>query len=138
MAFAYLIDPRIPKNEGTFRPITVQLKQGTVVWPSAGSRHPVDQSLCAGNRRVGDQGAGRRLSGACPRRLVPAFRIAIKGMSPRTDRPFIWQMFHARGGGGASPVGDGWPTAGEGQAAGGIKFGSIEVTEVRFGCFSAV
>jgi N-methylhydantoinase B len=56
-------------------------------------------------------------------------------MNPRTDRPFIWHMFHARGGGGASPVGDGWPTAGEGQAAGGIKFGSIEVTEVRFPLF---
>src|SRR5262249_2662739 len=48
---------------------------------------------------------------------------------------FIWHMFHARGGGGASAAGDGWPTAGEGQAAGGIKFGSIEVTEVRFPLF---
>jgi hypothetical protein len=40
-------------------------------------------------------------------------------------------MFHARGGGGASSAGDGWETAGEGQAAGGIKFGSIEVAETR-------
>jgi N-methylhydantoinase B len=46
-------------------------------------------------------------------------------------------MFHARPGGGASPAGDGWPTAGEGQAAGGIKFGSVEVTEVRFPLFFA-
>ena len=29
-------------------------------------------------------------------------------------------------------AGDGWETAGEGQAAGGIKFGSIEVAEARF------
>src|SRR5881628_238847 len=29
-------------------------------------------------------------------------------------------------------VGDGWETAGEGQAAGGIKFGSVEVAEARF------
>ena len=41
-------------------------------------------------------------------------------------------MFHARGGGGASSAGDGWETAGEGQAVGGIKFGSVEVAEVRF------
>jgi N-methylhydantoinase B len=41
-------------------------------------------------------------------------------------------MFHARPGGGATAVGDGWETAGEGQAAGGIKFGSVEVAEVRF------
>ncbi|HEX3413117.1 MAG TPA: hydantoinase B/oxoprolinase family protein, partial [Stellaceae bacterium] len=37
--------------------------------------------------------------------------------------------------GGASPGGDGWPGAGEWQAAGGIKFGSLEVTEVRFPLF---
>src|SRR5213596_2873279 len=84
MAFAYLIDPRTPKNEGTFRPVTVKARQGT---------------------------------------------------NPRTKRPFIWHMFHARGGGGASSAGDGWPTAGEGQAAGGIKFGSVEVAEVRFPLF---
>ena len=41
-------------------------------------------------------------------------------------------MFHARPGGGATAAGDGWETAGEGQAAGGIKFGSIEVAEARF------
>jgi N-methylhydantoinase B len=44
-------------------------------------------------------------------------------------------MFQARPGGGASPVGDGWPAGGEWQAAGGIKFGSLEVTEVRFPLF---
>jgi len=32
-------------------------------------------------------------------------------------------------------AGDGWPGAGEWQAAGGIKFGSLEVTEVRFPLF---
>jgi N-methylhydantoinase B len=41
-------------------------------------------------------------------------------------------MFHARPGGGATAAGDGWETAGEGQAAGGIKFGSVEVAEARF------
>jgi N-methylhydantoinase B len=44
-------------------------------------------------------------------------------------------MFQARPGGGASPAGDGWESAGEGQAAGGIKFGSIEVAEARFPLF---
>ncbi len=63
------------------------------------------------------------------------FRIAIQGRDPRTQKPFIWHMFQARPGGGASPVGDGWPAGGEWQAAGGIKFGSLEVTEVRFPLF---
>jgi N-methylhydantoinase B len=44
-------------------------------------------------------------------------------------------MFHARPGGGASPAGDGWETAGEGQAVGASKFGSIEVAETRFPLF---
>ena len=67
------------------------------------------------------------------------FRIAIQGQDSRANipggKPFIWHFFQARPGGGASPVGDGWPGAGEWQAAGGIKFGSLEVTEVRFPLF---
>ena len=63
------------------------------------------------------------------------FRIAIQGNDPAQPAPFIWHMFQARPGGGASPAGDGWPGAGEWQAAGGIKFGSLEVTEVRFPLF---
>jgi N-methylhydantoinase B len=136
MAFAYLIDPRIPKNEGTFRPVTVQLKQGTVVWPFPPAPVTLSTNHCA--QEIAEA-VIKALAPACPERALAGwsrrFRIAIKGMNSRTDRPFIWHMFHARGGGGASAVGDGWPTAGEGQAAGGIKFGSIEVTEVRFPLF---
>jgi hypothetical protein len=80
---------------------------------------------------AGAGGPGPSVSAGWGRR----FRIAIQGTDPRSRRPFIWHMFHARPGGGASAAGDGWPTAGEGQAAGGIKFGSIEVTEVRFPLF---
>jgi N-methylhydantoinase B len=65
------------------------------------------------------------------------FRIAIQGKDPRTGKPFIWHLFQARPGGGASPAGDGWPGGGEWQAAGGIKFGSLEVTEARFPLFFA-
>jgi N-methylhydantoinase B len=41
-------------------------------------------------------------------------------------------MFQARPGGGASSGGDGWSSIGEWHTVGGIKFGSIEVAEVRF------
>jgi N-methylhydantoinase B len=79
------------------------------------------------------------LAPACPERVMAGwgrrFRIAIQGTDPRTDRPFIWHLFQARPGGGASIAGDGWPAAGEWQAAGGIKFGSLEVAEVRFPLF---
>lgn len=139
MALAYLIDPRIPKNEGTFRPLTVKAKPGTIVWPNP----PAPVTLCT-NHCAQDiaEAMIRALARSCPDRTMAAwskrFRIAIRGMNPRTKRPFIWHLFHARGGGGACSAGDGWPTAGEGQAAGGIKFGSVEVAESRFPLFFAL
>ena len=120
MALAYLIDPRTPKNRGTFRPVTVMAQAGhhrVAVPARAGdARH---QSLRAGDRGGHHQGAAR----SCPDRVIAGwarrFRIAIKGVNPRTRRPFIWHLFHARPGGGASPVGrrvgDGGRGAGGGR-----------------------
>ncbi|PYM07982.1 MAG: 5-oxoprolinase, partial [Candidatus Rokuibacteriota bacterium] len=117
MAIAYLIDPRTPKNEGTFRPVTVKAKPGTIVWPDP----PAPVTLCT-NHCAQDiaEAVIKALARSCPDRAIAGwskrFRIAIQGVNPRTKRPFIWHLFHARGGGGASSSGDGWPTAGEGQA----------------------
>ena len=138
MALAYLIDPETPKNDGTFRPLTVIAKAGTVVWANP----PAPLTLCTNHcAQEIAEAVIKALARACPTRTLAGwgrrFRIAIQGTDPRSGRPFIWHMFHARPGGGASPAGDGWPTAGEGQAAGGIKFGSVEVTEVRFPLFFA-
>jgi N-methylhydantoinase B len=78
----------------------------------------------------------RALAPACPLRAMAGwgrrFRIAIQGVDPRNGRSFIWHLFQSRPGGGGSSAGDGWPGGGEWQAAGGIKFGSIEVQEARF------
>jgi N-methylhydantoinase B len=138
MALAYMIDPRTPKNEGTFRPVTVQARQGTIVWPHPPAPVTLSTNHCA--QEIAEA-IIKALAGSCPDRVLAGwsrrFRIAIQGVNPRTTRPFIWHLFHARGGGGASPVGDGWETAGEGQAAGGIKFGSVEVAESRFPLFFA-
>jgi N-methylhydantoinase B len=138
MALAYLLDPRTPKNAGTFRPVTVRARPGTIVRPNP----PAPVTLCT-NHCAQDiaEAMLKALARSCPDRVMAGwskrFRIALQGLNPRTGRPFIWHLFHARGGGGASAAGDGWPTAGEGQAAGGIKFGSIEVTETRFPLFFA-
>ena len=136
MALAYLIEPDTPKNDGAFRPLTVRAKEGTVVWAAP----PAPVTLCTNHcAQEIAEAVIKALAGACPERAMAGwsrrFRIAIRGEDPRTGRAFIWHLFHARGGGGASSAGDGWPTAGEGQAAGGIKFGSIEVAEVRFPLF---
>ncbi len=136
MAVAYLIDPEIPKNDGTFRPVTVTARQGTVVWPFPPAPVTLATNHCG--QEIAEA-VIKALAPACPERAIAGwsrrFRIAIRGTNPRTGKPFIWHMFHARPGGGASAAGDGWPTAGEGQAAGGLKFGSVEVTEVRFPLF---
>jgi N-methylhydantoinase B len=133
MALAYLIDPDIPKNDGAFRPLRVIAREGTIAW----ARSPAPVTLCTNHcAQEIAEAVIKALAGACPERAMAGwgrrFRIAIQGTDPRNGRPFIWHMFQARPGGGASSAGDGWPAAGEWQAAGGIKFGSIEVTEVRF------
>src|SRR5436305_4061756 len=133
MAFAYLIDPRTPKNSGTFRPVKVIAKPGTIVNPLPPAPVTLSTNHCAQDIA---EAMIKALAPAAPERAIAGwgrrFRIAIKGVNPRTKRPFIWHMFHARPGGGATAAGDGWETAGEGQAAGGIKFGSVEVAEARF------
>lgn len=133
VALAYLIDPDTPKNDGTFRPLKVKLKEGTVVWARPGAPVTLCTNHCAQEIM---EAIIRALAPACPERVMAGwgrrFRIAIQGVDPRTARPFIWHLFQSRPGGGASVAGDGWPCGGEWQAAGGIKFGSIEVHEVRF------
>jgi N-methylhydantoinase B len=136
VALSYLIDPHTPKNDGTFRPITVIAKEGTVVWARPGAPVTLATNHCAQEIL---EAIIKALAPSCPERAIAGwgrrFRIAIQGKDPRTDKPFIWHFFQARPGGGASSAGDGWPGAGEWQAAGGIKFGSLEVTEVRFPLF---
>jgi N-methylhydantoinase B len=133
MAFAYLIDPDTPKNSGAFRPLKVIAKQGTIVWADPGK--PV--TLCTShpsNEIV--EAIVKALGSSCPDRVMAGwgrrFRIAVQGENPRTGRGFIWHMFHARPGGGASPNGDGWSSIGEWHSVGGLKFGSVEVAEARF------
>ena len=133
MAFAYLIDAEIPKNTGALRPLKVIAKQGTMVWADPG--RPV--TLCTShpsNEIV--EAIVKALSASCPERAMAGwsrrFRIAIQGEDPRTGKNFIWHLFQARPGGGASSGGDGWSSIGEWHSVGGLKFGSLEVAEVRF------
>lgn len=133
MAFAYLIDPDIPKNSGALRPLRIVARQGTIVWADEG--RPV--TLCTShpsNEIV--EAIVKAMAACCPERAMAGwsrrFRIAVHGENPKTGRKFIWHMFQARPGGGASSAGDGWSSIGEWHTVGGIKFGSIEVDEARF------
>jgi N-methylhydantoinase B len=136
VALAYLIDPETPKNDGAFRPVRVIAKEGTVVWAKPGAPVTLCTNHC-GQEII--EAIIKALAPACPERVMAGwgrrFRVAIQGIDPRSGKGFIWHLFQARPGGGASIAGDGWPAAGEWQAAGGIKFGSLEVAEVRFPLF---
>lgn len=136
VALAVLLDTEIAKNEGMVRPLTILTKQGTIVEPDPGAPVTMCTSHC-GNEII--EAVVVALSEACPERAMGGWgrrmRIALKGVDPRNRRPFIWHMFHARPGGGASSQGDGWHNAGEWHSAGGLKFGSIEVAEARFPLF---
>ena len=138
MTIAFLLDKDIPKNEGSMRPITVIAKEGTVVWAKPGAPVTLCTSHCSQDITEAIVDA---LVEACPDRAMAGwgrrFRIAIKGVHPETGRGFIWHLFHARPGGGASPGGDGWHAAGEWHTVGGLKFGSVEVAEARFPLFFA-
>lgn len=133
MAFAFLLDPDIAKNDGAFRPLTVTLKEGTIVWAREGAPVTMCTSHCS-NEII--EAIIVALAKACPERVMGGWgrrlRIALTGTDPRTGRRFIWHMFQARPGGGGSAAGDGYSTIGEWHSAGGIKFGSIEVAETRF------
>ncbi|MCL6608613.1 MAG: hydantoinase B/oxoprolinase family protein [Geminicoccaceae bacterium] len=138
VALAYLIDADIPKNDGAFRPLSMKVREGTVVHPREGRPVTLCTNHC-GQEII--EAIVKALAPACPERAMAGwgrrFRVALKGTDPRNGRPFLWHLFQARPGGGASSAGDGWPAAGEWQAAGGIKFGSLEVHEVRFPLFFA-
>ena len=114
MAFAYLIDAEIPKNTGALRALKVIAKQGTIVWADPG--RPV--TLCTShpsNEIV--EAIVKAMSASCPERAMAGwsrrYRIAIQGEDPRTGKNFIWHLFQARPGGGASSGGDGWSSIGE-------------------------
>ena len=136
MAFSFLFDADTPKNDGSMRPVNVIAREGSVVWASPGAPVTLSTSHCA---QEIIEALIRALAPACPDRAMAGwgrrFRIAIKGVNPKNDQPFIWHMFQARPGAGASPGGDGWNGSGEWHSTGGLKFGSIEVTENRFPLF---
>ncbi|TDH60947.1 hydantoinase B/oxoprolinase family protein [Dankookia rubra] len=134
MAFAFLLDPDLAKNDGAFRPLEVIAREGTVVWAREGAPVTMCTSHCS-NEIV--EAIVRALQHCCPDRAMGGwgrrFRVAITGQDARRPgRRFVWHMFHARPGGGGSSGGDGWSGAGEWHSAGGLKFGSVEMAEARF------
>ncbi|MBI4641819.1 MAG: hydantoinase B/oxoprolinase family protein, partial [Candidatus Tectomicrobia bacterium] len=132
VAIMYLASPDTPKNEGSMRSIRVIAPEGLIVNP----RPPAP--VCMSTNHCGEEiieAVFKALAPAVPKLVTAGFsrrlRFAITGRDPRTNRRFIWHLFHARGGGGASYEHDGWPCVGEINVAGAIRSPSVEITEER-------
>ena len=107
---------RSPKNDGAFRPVSVIAKEGTIVWARPGAPVTLCTNHC-GQEII--EAIIKALAPACPERAMAGwgrrFRIAIQGTIRAPGSAFIWHLFQARPGGGASSAGDGWPARASGR-----------------------
>lgn len=131
------IDPEVPHNEGSYRRITVLLREGCIVGIP---KFPHSCSMATTNfsdrvqgltqtafAELGDgYGAAEGNMG-----LSPAIGM-IAGEDPANGRPYITQVFYGSGGGPASPVADGWPTYQLPACAGCLHKDSVELSEQRY------
>jgi N-methylhydantoinase B len=129
------IDHRVPKNAGSFRRITVHLRENCVVGIP---RHPASCSAATTNiaDRVGNgvqrafaelaDGAGMAEVGAD---LSPAAGV-VSGWDPRTRRQYINQIFLDGTCGAAAPHTDAWLTVGHLGAAGQCGIDAVELDEL--------
>ncbi len=87
VALSYLIDPDTPKNDGTFRPLEIIAKPGTVVWANPGAPVTLATNHCAQEIL---EAIIKALAPACPERAMAGwgrrFRIAIQGTRPAPRR----------------------------------------------------
>ncbi|MGY8935063.1 MAG: hydantoinase B/oxoprolinase family protein [Alphaproteobacteria bacterium] len=120
------LDPQTPRNEGSYRPITVSAPEGCILNP----RFPAP---CNARQLTGHLLAGviyKALAHAIPDQIIadsgsaPSMRAVFSGHDPRGNR--FSQILFASGGMGACPQKDGLPTTAFPTNAGA---GSIEAFE---------
>ena len=128
----------VPLNAGTFRRLTVHLRENCIVGiprhPYSCSAATTDLSeLTAGlvALALGDLGEGFGL--AQIGRAQPASMSVISGHDPRDDgAPFVNQLILAVTGGAGAPSADGWLTILGIGAAGFLFRDSVEIDEMKY------
>ncbi len=109
-AFFLFFDPKIPRNDGFFRPISIKVPKGTLLNPTYPA--PVGASTTEGGGRVYDLVLGV-LSRAWPEKALATWSmmwvaVYIAGTHPETGKPFIQAYLDGlANGGGARPDKDG-------------------------------
>lgn len=132
------IDHTVPKNEGSFRRISVLLKENSAV---GRPRHPTSCSVATTNLadRVSNpvqcaiaelrDGLGMAESGAC----IPASSGVVSGI--HDGEPFVNEVYLGCTGGAGTPTTDGWLTIMHTGNAGMCYQDSIEIDELRHPIF---
>jgi len=128
------IDPAIPHNDGCLRHIVGKAPKGTV----CNATYPASTALAT--IVPGDpmqDAVWKALAQAMPERVSAGYgRVhcepVLSGIDKRDGRTSDWgcMLFNGAAGGGASPVGDGWPVIGTIAALGGLRILSIEMLEL--------
>lgn len=133
------LDPDIPRNTGSFRRISVLLRDGSVVGAPAFPHSTSVATTNVGERLVmttqktfADHWEGHgQAEGACS--IGPGFAV-ISGVDDRRDQPsdFINQVFLGSQGGPACLDVDGWLTYGNSVTNGLMFRDSVEVDEQKY------
>jgi N-methylhydantoinase B len=132
------IDPDIPHNAGSFRRITVLLREGCIAgipkFPhscSMATTNVADRLVCATQAAFADLGEGFGLAEGCVG-LPPAFSVVSGSDFRLDDAPYVNQLFLGGGGGPGGPEADGWPTYMLPVVAALLYHDSIEVDEQKY------
>jgi len=131
LTFLMLVNPDMPHNDGTTRPIHIHIPEGTflnVKFPGAST---------FGNSITGPHADAilRALSKALPERVTAGWNrmlaFAISGKDPRKNAPYVDILFNAlKGGSGATYGVDGYDHIGLINCAGGILAQDPEMFEL--------
>jgi N-methylhydantoinase B len=130
------LDHTVPRNAGSFRRITVALRENCVVGVPI---HPASCSVATSNlsdrvanavqASIAEIAAGAGLA-ECGSVIPPAMSV-VSGIHPRTGRPFVNQVLLGYSGGAGSPTADAWQTLMHVGAAGMCFMDGIELDELR-------
>ncbi|UCG04940.1 MAG: hydantoinase B/oxoprolinase family protein [Desulfobacterales bacterium] len=132
LTFLMLIDPNIPHNDGLLRPLHIQIPEGTFLNASFPAATTFGNSITGPN----SDAILKALSKAIPDRVTAGWNrmlaLAVSGMDPRHNRPYVDILFNAlKGGSGAIRGFDGYDHIGLINCAGGILAQDPEMFELQ-------
>jgi N-methylhydantoinase B len=132
LTFLMLIDPDIPHNDGLLRPLHVHIPQGTFLNASFPAATTFGNSITGPNADA----ILKAVAKAMPHKVTAGWNrmlaLAVSGMDPRVNRPYVDILFNAlKGGSGAVEGCDGYDHIGLINCAGGILAQDPEMFELQ-------